>query len=71
VRPRVLITGSGVQVLITCLFPDTPRAANALISFNNQKAQKAVPGESPGVVSLGPPPHGLVCGTGEIRMPDA
>ena len=32
------------QVLITCLFPDTPRAANALLSFNNQKAQKAIPG---------------------------
>lgn len=35
------------QVLITCLFPDTPRAANALISFNNRKAQTAIPGTHP------------------------
>lgn len=36
---------SSLQVLITCLFPDTPRAANALISFNNRKAQSAIPGK--------------------------
>jgi acetyl esterase/lipase len=28
--------GALLQVYITCLFPDTPRAANALISFNNK-----------------------------------
>lgn len=36
--------GALLQLLITCLFPDTPRAANALISFNNKPVQEAVPG---------------------------
>ncbi len=44
--------GALLHVLITCLFPDTPRLANALISFNNQKAQKAIPGFEELVVPL-------------------
>jgi hypothetical protein len=32
-----------LQLLITCLFPDTPRAANALLSFNNKPVSEAVP----------------------------
>lgn len=36
--------GALLQLLITCLFPDTPRAANALISFNNKPVREAVPG---------------------------
>ena len=32
-----------MQVLITTLFPDTPRAANALLSYNNKSAKDAVP----------------------------
>ncbi|CAM9182146.1 unnamed protein product, partial [Ectocarpus sp. 12 AP-2014] len=36
--------GALLQLLITCLFPDTPRAANALISFNNKPVSEAVPG---------------------------
>ena len=35
--------GALLQLLITSLFPDTPRAANALISFNNKPASEAVP----------------------------
>lgn len=35
--------GALLQVYITCLFPDTPRAANALISFNNKPAKEAIP----------------------------
>jgi acetyl esterase/lipase len=35
--------GALLHLLITCLFPDTPRAANALISFNNKPVQEAVP----------------------------
>jgi len=35
--------GALLQVLITTLFPDTPRAANALISFNNKPVTEAVP----------------------------
>ena len=35
--------GALLQLLITSLFPDTPRAANALISFNNKPAKEAVP----------------------------
>jgi hypothetical protein len=30
-------------MLITSLFPDTPRAANALISYNNRGVAEAVP----------------------------
>jgi hypothetical protein len=30
-------------MLITSLFPDTPRAANALISYNNRGVSEAVP----------------------------
>jgi hypothetical protein len=44
--------GALLQVLITCLFPDTPRLANALISFNNQMAQKAIPAFEELVVPL-------------------
>jgi acetyl esterase/lipase len=44
--------GALLHVLITCLFPDTPRLANALISFNNQKAQKAIPAFEELVVPL-------------------
>ncbi len=35
--------GSLLQVLITSFFPDTPRAANALISYNNKPVSEAVP----------------------------
>jgi len=35
--------GALLQLLITSLFPDTPRAANALISFNNKPIKEAVP----------------------------
>ncbi len=35
--------GSLLQVLISSLFPDTPRAANALLSFNNKPVSEAVP----------------------------
>lgn len=35
--------GALLQVYITCLFPDTPRAANALISFNNKPVKEAIP----------------------------
>ena len=35
--------GSLLQLMITSIFPDTPRAANALISFNNKPVQEAVP----------------------------
>ncbi|KAG7374639.1 DUF1350 domain containing protein [Nitzschia inconspicua] len=35
--------GALLHLLITCLFPDTPRAANALISFNNKPVSEAVP----------------------------
>jgi hypothetical protein len=35
--------GSLLQLLITSLFPDTPRAANALISYNNKPVSEAVP----------------------------
>lgn len=35
--------GSLLQVLISALFPDTPRAANILISYNNKPISDAVP----------------------------
>ena len=35
--------GALLQLLITSLFPDTPRAANCLISFNNKPVKDAVP----------------------------
>jgi hypothetical protein len=35
--------GALLQVLITTLFPDTPRAANALLSFNNKPVTEAIP----------------------------
>lgn len=35
--------GALLHLLITCLFPDTPRAANALLSFNNKPISDAVP----------------------------
>jgi len=35
--------GALLQLLITSLFPDTPRAANALLSFNNKPVKEAVP----------------------------
>lgn len=35
--------GALLQVLITSLFPDTPRAANALMSYNNKPVSDAVP----------------------------
>mmetsp|Transcript_5924 Transcript_5924/g.9332 ORF Transcript_5924/g.9332 Transcript_5924/m.9332 type:complete len:431 (-) Transcript_5924:52-1344(-) len=35
--------GALLQLLITSLFPDTPRAGNALISFNNKPVKEAVP----------------------------
>lgn len=44
--------GALLQLLITCLFPDTPRAANALLSFNNKPAKQAVPGFEELVIPL-------------------
>jgi len=44
--------GALLQVLITSLFPDAPRAANVLISFNNRKAGEAIPGLDELVVPL-------------------
>ena len=44
--------GALLHVLITCLFPDTPRAANALISFNNKPAGEAIPMFEEAVVPL-------------------
>lgn len=35
--------GALLQLLITSLFPDTPRAGNALLSFNNKPVSDAVP----------------------------
>lgn len=35
--------GALLQLLITSLFPDTPRAANVLLSFNNKPVTEAVP----------------------------
>ena len=35
--------GSLLHMLITSLFPDTPRAANALISYNNRGVSEAIP----------------------------
>mmetsp|Transcript_26356 Transcript_26356/g.43988 ORF Transcript_26356/g.43988 Transcript_26356/m.43988 type:complete len:526 (-) Transcript_26356:201-1778(-) len=35
--------GALLQSLITSLFPDTPRAVNILISFNNRPAKEAIP----------------------------
>jgi hypothetical protein len=35
--------GALLQVLITSLFQDTPRAANALLSFNNKPVSEAIP----------------------------
>jgi len=35
--------GALLQTLITSLFPDTPRAVNILISYNNKPASKAIP----------------------------
>lgn len=35
--------GALLHLLITCLFPDTPRAANVLISYLNKSVQDAVP----------------------------
>jgi hypothetical protein len=36
--------GALLQTLITSLFPNAPRAANILISFNNRPAKDAIPG---------------------------
>jgi hypothetical protein len=35
--------GALLQLLITSLFPDTPRAANALLSYNNKPVTEAIP----------------------------
>ena len=35
--------GSLLHMLITSLFPDTPRAANALMSYNNRGVGEAIP----------------------------
>ena len=39
-------------MLITSLFPDTPRAANALISYNNRGVGEAIPGFEDFIVPL-------------------
>ena len=52
--------GALLQVLITSLFPDTPRAANILMSYNNKSVRDAVPAfdeiVSPLSMSLANPP---------------
>ena len=35
--------GALLQLLITTLFPDTPRAANILLSYNNKGVKEAIP----------------------------
>ena len=35
--------GALLHVLVTSLFPDTPRAANALLSYNNREVSEVVP----------------------------
>mmetsp|Transcript_27840 Transcript_27840/g.26671 ORF Transcript_27840/g.26671 Transcript_27840/m.26671 type:complete len:423 (+) Transcript_27840:62-1330(+) len=44
--------GSLLQTLITCLFPDAPRAINILISFNNKPVSSAIPAFEELVVPL-------------------
>jgi len=44
--------GALLQTLITSLFPDAPRLANILISFNNKPAAAAIPGFEEVVVPL-------------------
>ena len=34
--------GALLQLLITTLFPDTPRAANALLSYNNKMSKRII-----------------------------
>ncbi|KAL7546054.1 hypothetical protein ACHAWF_009391 [Thalassiosira exigua] len=44
--------GALLHMLITSLFPDTPRAANALISYNNKQVTEAVPFFEEAIVPL-------------------
>ena len=44
--------GALLQTLITSLFPDAPRAANVLISFNNRETKDAIPGFDEFIVPL-------------------
>lgn len=44
--------GALLQTLITSLFPDAPRAANILISFNNRPAARSIPGLQEVVIPL-------------------
>ena len=44
--------GALLQTLITCLFPNAPRAINILISFNNKPVSAAIPGFADFVVPL-------------------
>ena len=44
--------GALLQTLITCLFPNAPRAINILISFNNKPVSAAIPGFKDVVVPL-------------------
>jgi hypothetical protein len=44
--------GSLLHMLITSLFPDTPRAANALISYNNRGVSEAIPGFEEFIIPL-------------------
>lgn len=44
--------GALLQTLITCLFPNAPRAINILISFNNKPVSAAIPGFEEFVVPL-------------------
>ena len=44
--------GALLQTLITCLFPNAPRAINILISFNNKPVSAAIPGFDDLVVPL-------------------
>lgn len=44
--------GALLQTLVTCLFPNAPRAINILISFNNKPVSAAIPGFEDFVVPL-------------------
>lgn len=44
--------GALLQTLITSLFPDTPRALNILISYNNKPPDKAIPAFQEAVIPL-------------------
>lgn len=44
--------GALLQTLVTSLFPDTPRALNILISYNNKPASQAIPAFQEAIIPL-------------------